>query len=184
MDHPAPAPLLHPRHDRPGQGHHAVEVQLDAVVPVLVPDLVDRLGDVPAGVVDQDVDLAEPLQGRPGHPVDVVALGHVGRDALDADARLAANLLAPRPVSGSSLRLQRNRSAPARANPAAIARPMPLLPPVTRATRPERSKMVFFMELLLLAEPGLKGAFELAETPSLDSVATPTRSAKGAKVTR
>src|SRR5439155_23744765 len=45
--------------------------------------------------------------------------------------------------NSSSCRLQMATSAPAAANARAIAAPRPLLPPVTSAVRPERSKSLF-----------------------------------------
>src|SRR5262249_52081791 len=53
--------------------------------------------------------------------------------------------------SSSSCRLEITISAPAWARPPAIALPNPLLPPVTRATLPARSKMRLIMLLLRLS---------------------------------
>ncbi len=80
VDDPAPAIFAHRGAERPRQGHPRTEVQLDQPVPILVPDLLDRLRGVAAGVVDQDVDPAERRLRPAGEPHGLVAAGQVGVD--------------------------------------------------------------------------------------------------------
>ena len=89
-----------------------------------------------AGVVDEDVDLTETLDGGidarldlgldhdvAGDEVGTVAAGHLGERLL--------TLLALRPLSMTQAPLARKASA--------MPRPMPRVPPVTNATLPSRS---------------------------------------------
>ena len=94
-----------------------------------------RAGKLAAGVVDQEVDLAELRDRRrrrarrllPACARSSPARGSAGR-ALRCRARSSARL--------SALRLAMIRSAPRPANASAISRPMPRPPPVTSAVRP------------------------------------------------
>ena len=63
-------------------------------------------------------------------------------------------------------------SGPASARPRAIALPRPLLPPVTRATRPERSKRLQIMAYSLTQE--IYRATNPAESNSRHSLANTT----------
>ena len=66
---------------------HRAQVQLDEIVPVLVTNLVDRLGKIAARVIDQDIDAAERLDSRLGKLVGLVAMTHVGDRVLDPARR-------------------------------------------------------------------------------------------------
>ena len=55
------------------------------------------LGEVGAGVVDEDIDLAQGHDGGVGQAEDVVAPGHVGDDVLDAGAAGAGRFPRRRP---------------------------------------------------------------------------------------
>ena len=102
-------------------------------------------GQVGAGVVDQDVDPAHRLDGRRGEPRDVVAAGHVGDDVLDPGRRPRPDLL------GRGLELvlvpAGDDDVGARLGEAGRHRLAQALdPPVTRATRPDRSKSFGIIE--------------------------------------
>jgi hypothetical protein len=106
------------------------------VIPNLVGDLIDRLWQVPSRIIDEDIDLAE-RRNRPfGQPFHFPAVRHVGRERHNFGVRFSANF------GGGGFQFvlvpARDRYASARA----MALPSPLLPPVTRAVRPERSKSV------------------------------------------
>src|SRR6266576_3356049 len=64
VDDPSVACRLHPGHDRPRADEGALQVRVDDSLPVLVRDLLERTADLTydaAGVVDEDVDRADPL---------------------------------------------------------------------------------------------------------------------------
>ena len=92
-----------------------------------------------ADVVDENVDPAELgiELGEKREDVGFLSMSAWMETALRPSAAISS-VAAASPASSKS---QIRRSAPCRANPLAIARPMPLPAPVTIATRPERSKL-------------------------------------------
>src|SRR5690606_39692008 len=62
-DDPAAAVFLHPGENRPSHGKHALQIDLDDGVPVAFLHLQQSLVPQNAGVVDQDVDTAEIVEG-------------------------------------------------------------------------------------------------------------------------
>ena len=75
--------LEHLRDHRPASVELAGEVDVDTAAPFLVAYLVDGLAEgvlAGAGVVDQHVDLAELLDRRRDHRVDVLGARDVGRN--------------------------------------------------------------------------------------------------------
>ena len=133
------AGLLHGRID--GLGHQEGGCQVDVVdgLPLFQGHLLGRLADGRPGVVEQDVDPAEAVEDRPGGPFDLRRSGEVGGQGERLDPGLGVQLAQRRPrffgVAGGD-----RDPRPARANPRAIPRPIPPLPPVTSATLPVRSK--------------------------------------------
>lgn len=108
-------------------------------VEVLLGGLVSGPEREDAGAVDQDVDRS----GEPRRPLDQsprarlvaqVRRHEVGRAAARPD--LLDHLFAPIAVAPEST------TAPSLASASAAARPMPLLPPVTRAAIPDSSDMI------------------------------------------
>ncbi len=91
----------------------------------------------PAGVVDHDVDAAEVLDGRVDDALAVLADLGVAGDEHDGVA--GVHLLRAACWPFSSLRPLMTTLAPSRTNASAMARPMPLVPPVTAATFPSSS---------------------------------------------
>jgi hypothetical protein len=71
--------------------HHGGEIDLDIAVPDFVGDLVDGLRVVDAGVVDENVDLAEALFGFCGQRFHCGTIRHVGDHPFDFDAQSCAN---------------------------------------------------------------------------------------------
>ena len=128
---------------RPGHGLERVEraeqVGLEHVAPVVEAHPHDQVVAGDAGVVDEDVDLAEGLEDRldqrlgaprrPGRPSGSRAPGGPSASTSATVASAAAWL--PRKLNATS--------APWRASRSTIARPMPREPPVTSAVLPERS---------------------------------------------
>ncbi len=92
VDDAAPLAGFHAGDDGAGEGHDGGEVHLDVAVPDFVGDFVDGLGIVDAGVVDEDVDLAEAFFGFDGEGFDGGAVGHVGDHPFDFDAEACADL--------------------------------------------------------------------------------------------
>ena len=123
--------------------HRPAQVHAERLVPRLGRELAERLGQRVGGVVDDDVDAAEAVDGacRPA-PASCVELAQVGR------ARRAPRRPARR--SGGPRSRRRRRPCgwrrrpwrPRHTKPSAMARPMPRVPPVTMATRPVRSNSV------------------------------------------
>jgi hypothetical protein len=135
VDHAAPTPLFHAGHQRAGQRHHVGQVQVHQVLPVLVADFVDRGWTMfqPALFTRMSTrpSFATASSGNAGRPAGAMS---AARDSTRSRFRCASHR--PRPAATLRLRLHRNRSAPARANPRAMAYPIPLLPPVIQATGP------------------------------------------------
>ena len=92
-----------------------------------------------AGVVDQHVDAAEVAVDVLDQRVELVPVPDVA-GVRQRRGRPSARSAAATSSQASALRLATTTSAPACAKPRAIARPSPRVPPVTTATRPERSK--------------------------------------------
>ena len=85
------------------------------------------------GGVHRAVEPAECVIGGTHHRLDGLGVGHVGLDELGPAAGAGDRpdgLLTPCRLTSATRTL-----APAAANASAVARPMPLAPPVTRATR-------------------------------------------------
>ncbi len=78
MDDPSPAPLLHFGDQRPGQTHGVGQVELHEVVPVFVLDLVDSLGNIPARIVHENVNVAHAGKGLRGEAIGILTSGDVG----------------------------------------------------------------------------------------------------------
>ena len=91
-----------------------------------------------AGVVDHDVDAPELLDGRVDDPLAVLALT-LASPATKIDRVASLHLLRAACWPFSSLRPLMTTLAPSRTNASAMARPMPLVPPVTAATFPSNS---------------------------------------------
>ena len=81
VDDAAPAPLLHLRHDQTDQADGGEQFLLDVVVQDVVGQLLERHGARRAGVVDDDVDLAERIHHLAVGALDVRGLADVGRNA-------------------------------------------------------------------------------------------------------
>ena len=102
------------------------------------------------GVVHDDVDAAEPVDGGVDQrlqPVEVAHVrGHPERLAAQSSVRWASVS-----AHASALRLATTTLAPAATKPSAMARPIPRVPPVTIATRPVRSNSVASSSLSIAA---------------------------------
>ena len=98
----------------------------------------ERPARADAGVVADHVHLAERRDGRLGRRLHRLAAGDVGDHALGADLPLAQirRRRAPAPPASISASITAMPSAP---KASAIDKPMPLAPPVMKATLPFRS---------------------------------------------
>ena len=72
---------------RPREGHAGGEIQLHGPVPDFVADLVDGLGRVAAGVVDQDVHPSHDLQRGRRQRANLFPGGHVGHAIVNGSIR-------------------------------------------------------------------------------------------------
>src|SRR5215211_1652768 len=140
-------PRLHARPDQPAEADRRKQLQVEVFLPDLVGDGLERHRARGAGVVDEDIDPAKILHDL------VVGRGNIG--SFGDVANVIVNLM---PVLGELLprRLQvlRPRAriatfAPDPANRRATASPMPLLPPVTTATRSFIVISIFFFLLFV-----------------------------------
>ena len=125
LDHPALRHLL-------GQVPGRVQVEPPHRRPAVGRDLLGRRHELAAGVVDQHVDAAEPLQREVDQRVRHLGLADV------AGQRQAVVLADPPPAPPPAARAGARRSPawqPSRCSASAAARPMPVPPPVTIATR-------------------------------------------------
>ena len=77
---PAEAPFLHPRHEDLDTVDHALEVDPEHPVPILVGGFVDRPEQVHPGIVEQQADRAHPRLGLVGGRGEAVARGDVEPD--------------------------------------------------------------------------------------------------------
>ena len=128
--------LEHVRYDEPRAQEHPAQMDLDHAVPCLHRHVRELRGIEHTGVVDQNVDRAELLDGGPDHTRDILDLADIGahRD------RGAAILLDGRHDGvGRVLVFQvvhDDLGALGRKSLAQFPRPSPRLPPVTSATLP------------------------------------------------
>ena len=128
------------RDEQRGEGAHTVDdahqLHVDQPPPRLQSLLPRRrLFTHHAGVVADEIDATEPLDGRVGQRVQVGVDADVGAHARP---RAQAGRPARRQRRGSRPRGCRrsSRCTPRRTSASAIAKPMPLVPPVTTATCP------------------------------------------------
>ena len=145
VDDPTAAALAQLGQRQPCQAERRHQRQLPGRAPALVVEVLEPAGGRPAGVVDDDVDLAEPLE----RAVD----GRTQRvGSVESPATASARAPEPRPsisaTASSSSSCRRANSVtlqPSRASDSAAARPMPDEDPETMATHPARPRS---MELL------------------------------------
>ena len=83
VDHAAPAALAQLRPDQPRQADRGEQLKVKVFLPDFVGDGLERAGAGCAGVVNDDVDAAEPAHGRGVGVLDVVGLRDVARDCYD-----------------------------------------------------------------------------------------------------
>jgi len=121
-----PNVFFHPGHQVARERHAGSEIQLEDAIPIFIFDLIDRLRHVAAGVVHQDVDLAEGVRRAIREAFHVFAFRHVGDKRGDAAVEPLADFCSA-VRSSSSWRLEMTTDPPASAKPRAIALPMPLL---------------------------------------------------------
>ena len=117
---------------------HALDVDAQDAVELLLADVEERRGGVDAGAVDDDVDAAAAREHR---VEQALRLGLAGRFG-GVEPRLAAGGgdRSRRALALSALRPTRTTSAPAPARPSAMAPQSSPVPPMTTATLPEREK--------------------------------------------
>ncbi len=92
VDDPSAALLLHDRHGRLGGVEGRRQIDGDDQVPLVVREILDRGHVLDAGVIDQDVQLAELGLGLGHHVGDLSRLGHVGAMIEHLDAMLLGHL--------------------------------------------------------------------------------------------
>ena len=113
---------------------HAARQDGERAVPVGDADLGDRPeGAADAGVVEHHVEAAEAPDRRGDELLDRGLVGDVGPDEAQRSGS-ATSSTSRCPLS--SLRSPTTTRAPASRKRSTVARPMPLAPPVTMATRP------------------------------------------------
>ena len=106
-------------------------------MPGVVAELVDEPEPGrPAGVVDEDVDLAEALDRRVDDGLD---LGWFITSPATKSTRSPAPISSSACLPLSALRPLSIDAAPSATNASAMPRPMPRVPPVMNATFPSRS---------------------------------------------
>ena len=145
QDVAALALLDDPRQERLDAVDRAPQVDVDRPAPVVVGHLEDRAADGDAGVVEHDVDRAEGVERGVGHRLHGLQRAHVADHAvgLGAARRAARRPRASRaPCSMSAS----TTVAPFDASTFAVARPIPLAPPVTTAPLP--------LSVSMAADPG------------------------------
>ena len=115
------------------------QIGVEDRVPV-VPGHVQRgLADVAAGIVHENVDMAEGVFGCRRHVLDAALIAHIQFERTRRGGR-ALRFLASKGAREARLRLVRTRSAPALARARAKVLAEAAAGPVTMATRPVRSK--------------------------------------------
>ena len=127
-DRPAAA-LAHVRQHRAGERERAEHVQVEQGAQLVVRGLLDGADLGAAGVVDQHVDPAVPVDGASATAASRPAVGDVERDGVDRPGWAAT-----RSSSAAGLRTAATTVSPASAAASVIARPKPLLAPVTNHT--------------------------------------------------
>ena len=123
------------RQERLDTVDRAPQIDIDHEAPVVVAGLDDRTGVGDAGVVEHDVDLAEHAKRLVGQVLDVVELAHVAHDTVRVDPVRAQgrDRIVQRGLIDVGEHRPWRRGA---ANSRAVAKPMPLAPPVMTAARP------------------------------------------------
>jgi len=141
VDDPAPLARFHLRPHQPGHAHGREQFLVEIGLQDFIGEIFERACARGTGIVNQNVDLAERLHRLVIGALDVARDADIALDwrdfpfAVFAIAAFAASSASrPRPMMATS--------APDCANRVATARPMPLLPPVTMAERPERSMFI------------------------------------------
>ena len=134
VDDPPPAALAHPRERRASASTRGAEHQRAVGLLPLLELVVERAAERrAAGVGDEDVDPARaPPRPRPGSAARRSRSAASATKASASPSIVADRLLEPLAASGWRSRPGRPRAA----SEAAIARPSPLLAPITSATRP------------------------------------------------
>src|SRR5262245_46525302 len=84
VDDAPPAPRLHLRPGEPRQPDRREQLLIEILAPDVVGDLLERTGARGAGIVHDDVDLAERLHGLVIGPLDIRGNGDVALDGVDA----------------------------------------------------------------------------------------------------
>ena len=123
-----------------GDEERAAEVRVDDCVPVVPGDVDGRLADVAAGVVDEDVDLAELANASATARWMLAVVADVELDAGDPAAE-RPDLVGQR-LERRGVRLVMTRSAPAWRAARAKFWPRPRLAPVTIATRSDQVERI------------------------------------------
>ena len=113
-----------------GDEKAAAQIGVENQVPIVPGDIERGLADVAAGVVDQDVNLAEGGLGFCSHALDAVLVAHIEFERKCAPAK-GLDLRFEAASMSSLARLVRTRSAPALASARAKYCPSPRLVPVT-----------------------------------------------------
>ena len=133
---PALSVRLDPRHERHDAVDDTAEVDTEHPVPVLVGGVGDVVEEVDAGVVAEDVDVAEDALGLVRGAGERLAIGHVELDRVDVAVELRRRRLeVVGPYVGD------RDPHPAATKAFAIPSPTPLPPPVMNATLPSTSRM-------------------------------------------
>jgi len=125
-DHAAVA-RAHVRHHQLRHVEQREEIQLHQAARLFHRHVPGRQVGAHAGIVDEDVDGAEPFQGARDNLAAGIAAGEIAR---------RHERRRPRPFRPSSERAVSDSFAPARANSAAQAAPIPSDAPVMRTTLP------------------------------------------------
>ena len=135
---PPPA-SLHGRVHGLGHQKRAGQVGVQDVGPLLEAQLLWRLADVDARVVEQDVNAVERTPRLGNRPIDILGLCHVGGDDQRGRTGRLRRSVRTASLDFAALRPRMAIEAPAWASPRAMPSPMPPLPPVTMATLPVKS---------------------------------------------
>jgi hypothetical protein len=144
IDDPTPSLAHHFGHNRVRQGQRRRRVHRDEAAPLIGRDLPEFEGTLPAvrpdcsradaGIVDQDVDAAEPIAGGSG---DLLGRGIAGEIGLNGEKVIpfpCSRAFAGRVSSGPQSRSTPATRMPAVSRPPTMALPMPPAAQVTIAT--------------------------------------------------
>jgi hypothetical protein len=93
VDDTAPAPLLHLRPNQSDESDRRKQLLVEILLQDLIGELLERSGAGSAGVVDDDIDLAERLRRLAVCPLDLARKRDVGLDADDLSAGLRCDRL-------------------------------------------------------------------------------------------